>query len=1214
MLPDERSAEPSNVAPTAVLVVGMHRSGTSALAGTLSMAGIELGSRLVPPAADNPKGFFEHDAVWRIHHDLLVEIGSSWHDIRPLLGDWPDGQPAKKAVARLRVELERSFSKSQLWGVKDPRLSRCFAIWPKLLVGLGVQPKVILALRDPIEVAASLQKRDGLGLAHALALWLRYTLDAEQATRSLPRVVMEYTNLLKDWRKELDRLRTELALPLPVNRNDSAIDSFLDQTLRHHTADSTTVALPQPYADWCTKTVWAMRALDENPRQAAADLDAILRAFDFHLDNALAEQSTALLKQVDNQIHTIRFLETEREKFILDQDKMRQRLELLSVERQTLDLERARINFDAKRLERELLQADSDRASFDHDQKEKRLEFVKLNEQHDSLKRLIEQERARWSCSQSELVEVRNALQNAKWQLDHIRGELDQVYRSRSWRITRPLRYVLRQTRQIRNLARDLRGLLRIAGQPIMATATSPVVQMQPPPTELDYGVTSHAGDQVTRLLIITPDLHGPIRNGGIGTAFSALAEAAVRDGFNVTILYTLGQHSEDGPISRWVEHYAAHGVRLIPLDDAKGDTPTIDAPWYRIGAWRVHTWLQQHQQQFDIVVFPEWMGLAYYVLLAKGQGLAYEGLPIVVNTHSPESWAAEGNRRMPDWPDDIDRDFMERESVRRADLVVSPSAYMLDWMREHRWQLPSQSLVIPNLTPKSLRMATAMRCFSSQHIDRIVFFGRLEPRKGLKLFCDAIDRLPVNVRKHIGRVTFLGKSIATPGGFDSRQFIAQRSAQWGVSVEVLTDRNRDGALAELEQPGTLAVIPSLVENSPYTVLECLMRGIIFLASRVGGIPELLAASDHASHLFDPNPRALAQALEGAIMHGIQPAALAWDTEEVEQSWLTLLRSFSEKEKRNQPALTISSEMPRVSVCLVHYNRPHLLAQALDSLRAQTYTNFEVVLVDDGSPSDEAKTYLEAIEHEFATRQWQIIRQENSYLGAARNTAASAAKGDYLLFMDDDNVATPEMISTFVQAAVASGADVLTCPTMPFTGNRPPHKLERIWLPLGGAVGAGLYRNAFGDANALWKRSSFKQVGGYTTDYGVGHEDWELFADAVLSGLRLELVAKPLYWYRVNKQGMLRTGDHWADHARSLRPYLRHDPQGLGMALAYGLLLQRLREIGTQPVVHRAARWRALLRAARLAGDPSLRAQFLGSMRSQGLRVAIRRALAKAGR
>jgi hypothetical protein len=185
---------------------------------------------------------------------------------------------------------------------------------------------------------------------------------------------------------------------------------------------------------------------------------------------------------------------------------------------------------------------------------------------------------------------------------------------------------------------------------------------------------------------------------------------------------------------------------------------------------------------------------------------------------------------------------------------------------------------------------------------------------------------------------------------------------------------------------------------------------------------------------------------------------------------------------------------------------------------------------------------------------------------------------------------------------------------MPFSGNHPPAKPKRIWLPLGGAAGAGLYRNAFGDANALWKRTAFEQVGGYTTDYGVGHEDWELFADAVLSGLRLELVPEPLYWYRVNSNGMLRAGDHWADHARSVRPYLRHDPQGLGVALAYGLFLQRLRDIGTQPSAHKYSRWRALLRAAKLAHDSSVRVQFLGAVRSQGLRVAIRRALAKAGR
>lgn len=1192
MLLGKRGEESSNVVPTAVLVVGMHRSGTSALTGILSLAGVDLGPCLVPPAEDNPKGFFEHNSVWQIHHDLLVEIGSSWHDIRPLPNDWPSGQAAKKALARLCAELEHDFSKSQLWGVKDPRLSRCFVIWPTLLADLGVQPKVILALRDPLEVAMSLQKRDGLGLTHALALWLRYTLDAERTTRGMPRVMVEYDRLLADWRRELDRLRVELMLPLQVNSKADAIKDFLDPELRHNKADIMSATPPQPYADWCTRTVQAIRTISTDPQQSETELDEILRAFNSHLDNALAEQSTVFLKQIYEQDNTIRNLDIEREKLTFKKDKLQTVSERLAVERESLRLEREKLNFEKEILDIERQKVTNDR---DHS--------LSLQEQ-------INRERARWACSHSELVTARNALRDAQWQIDHTKNELDRVYKSRSWRITRPLRGTFWRLRQVRQLVRDVRGVITQVSYKPTTQITPQAISSRLPAPRWYPDIASHAQQ---RLLIVTPDLHGPIRNGGIGTAFAALAETAANLGFDVTIAYTLGLHSEDGPISRWVEHYEERGIRLIPLEE-QGCGPVIDAPWYRVPAWHVHNWLRKIQQEFDVVIFPEWMGLAYYVLLAKNQGLDYNELTIIINTHSPESWAVEGNRHLPEWPDAIDRDFMERECVRRADVLVSPSAYMLDWMSAHGWQLAERRMVIPNLMPQSLRVASqSARINSKQHIERIVFFGRLEPRKGLKLFCDAIDRLPTAVREQIGSVVFLGKAIATAGGFDSRQFIAHRSSRWGIIVEVLTDRNRDGALAELEQPGTLAVIPSLVENSPYTVLECLTRGIIFLASRVGGIPEIIAIDDHASHLFTPNPSALAHALEAAILHGLPPAKLTWNEDELEERWGTLLHSLSTQAQAS-PLVTSAVTDPLVSVCLVHYNRPHLLEQALDSLRGQTYENFEVILVDDGSPSEEANTYLDAIAPEFTGRRWQIIRQPNSYLGAARNTAAQAARGDYLLFMDDDNLATPEMLTTFVKAAVTSGADVLTCPNMPFSGNHPPAKPERIWLPLGGAVGAGLYRNAFGDANALWKRTAFERVGGYTTDYGVGHEDWELFADAVLSGLRLELVPKPLYWYRVNPGGMLRAGDHWADHARSVRPYIRHDPQGLGVALAYGLFLQRLREVGTQPSAHKSSRLRALLRAAKLANDPSLRAQFLGAARSQGLRVAIRRALAKAGR
>lgn len=715
------------------------------------------------------------------------------------------------------------------------------------------------------------------------------------------------------------------------------------------------------------------------------------------------------------------------------------------------------------------------------------------------------------------------------------------------------------------------------------------------------------------RVLIVTAEVHGPVRNGGIGTAFGALAIKCADAGMRVTIAYTRGAFSEDGPVSRWVEHYAQRGVTLLPIDESTlDDMPALDAPAQRRAAWQVHHWLRKRADLFDVAIFPEWQGMAYYVLVAKGQGLGYENLQIVVNTHGPEFWAQEANRQLPSSVEFVELDFMERECVRRADVVVSPSAYLFNWMRAHQWTLAEPSVVIPNLMPSEFQGEVSTELNSSA-VSRVVFFGRLEARKGLKLFCDALDRISSSSRSRIGEIVFLGRNVLLPDGRDARSWIEQRSEGWGLSLRFLTDKNRDEALAELQAPGTLAVIPSLLENSPYTVLECLSVGVRFLASKVGGIPEIVASNDHPTHLFEPTPGALANRLDHALEHGIAPARLAWKHEDVESRWMDLLSGLA---RRQSVAVALSAEpRPRVSVCVVHYNRPHLLARALDAVRAQTYQNIEVVLVDDGSPGAEAQRYLDELEPEFEARGWQIIRQSNSYLGAARNAAAKAARGDYIVFLDDDDLAFPRLVETFVTAATHSKADVLTCVNCYFTGDEPPEKPHRIWIPLGGAVGAGLFRNVFGGADAMWRRDAYWQIGGSTTDYGVGHEDWELLGHAALSGLKVELVPEPLYWYRVNPHGMLQSGDRMANLARSVRAYQRSDPGGLGAALSYGLFLQQQEEgRATNIRKDRRALARAVLRAANLARDPAIRAQFIGTMRSQGLRAAMSRALNKASR
>ena len=187
-----------------------------------------------------------------------------------------------------------------------------------------------------------------------------------------------------------------------------------------------------------------------------------------------------------------------------------------------------------------------------------------------------------------------------------------------------------------------------------------------------------------------------------------------------------------------------------------------------------------------------------------------------------------------------------------------------------------------------------------------------------------------------------------------------------------------------------------------------------------------------------------------------------------------------------------SAAQPRVSVCIAHFNRPEHLRQALESLRAQDYPNFEVIVVDDGSTLPAAVAYLDALEPEFAARGWRILRQENLYPGAARNNAARHATGEYLLFMDDDNVAKPHEISRFIQVANRTGADILTCFKEIIQGDDPihidqiPHSLS---LFLGDSLAVGAFYNCLGDTNALVRRDSFLAIGGFTEDWGYNHED-----------------------------------------------------------------------------------------------------------------------------
>jgi GT2 family glycosyltransferase/glycosyltransferase involved in cell wall biosynthesis len=646
------------------------------------------------------------------------------------------------------------------------------------------------------------------------------------------------------------------------------------------------------------------------------------------------------------------------------------------------------------------------------------------------------------------------------------------------------------------------------------------------------------------RICIVTSDFVGPIRNGGIGTAYYGLALALAQGGHEVTVLYVLGDYCENQDIRHWQDRCRCLGVEFVPMP--RLERLTFDGPWCQQTAYSVYEWLKP--RTYDVVHFHEWRGHGYHALLAKRQGLAFTNTLLCVGTHSPYLWHKISDGVFVDTLEDIEFDFLERQSVALADVVISPSAYLVEWMKGQGWDLPRNVIVRQNVLPNV--PSAPVHAHKAHVVKELVFFGRLEVRKGLLTFCDALDRLAGQGLDAELRVTFLGKS-STVAGRDSMEFLETRATAWPFSWSVIQDRDQAGAREYLQAPGRLAVVPSIVENSPYTVLECLGHGIPFIASDTGGIPELVGAEDRSRVLFHPTPRELAAKLGETLGREFLPARPAASPDAVRREWIEWHDSL--RQPTREATRTESKATPLVSVCLVHFNRPRYLHQAVQSLRTQDYPHIEVVLVDDGSTDTEAIALLDELEPEFESHGWRIVRQENRYLGAARNTAARHARGEYLLFMDDDNVAKPHQISTFVRAAQASGADILTCFMDVFGGDEPPadgNPQVMRWLPLGGAGAVGLFWNCFGDANGLIKREVFASLGGLTEDYGLGHEDWEFYAKAVLNGFRLQVVPEPLFWYRASQQGMLRNTSFVANHMRSIRPYLDRLPGDLrGLAL-----------------------------------------------------------------
>jgi O-antigen biosynthesis protein len=744
--------------------------------------------------------------------------------------------------------------------------------------------------------------------------------------------------------------------------------------------------------------------------------------------------------------------------------------------------------------------------------------------------------------------------------------------------------------------------------------------------TSLRADVVDGGGGRRRRVCIVAWEYEDVVvHGGGIGTAFTALARSLAHAGHEVTVLVNRADPVDYTAMltAGWDEWRALILQRdNVTLFEPEGGIASLDKARDRCGfacvwSYVAFRWLAARDGQFDIVHFHDNAAFGYYSILARQQKQHFANTLLVVGAHGPHFWERKANRVYLTDTYNLEADYMERYMARWCDYLIAPSQFIVDWMWRNDWQLsPARVRVWQNIMPVSklvlerrlVRSRAVMNntafyagpdpkrdaalalddaelpsgcataeCAQAHAIrpratKRIVFFGRHETRKGLGVFIDAVRLINATLLAHGIALVFLGSQSIVQGR-SSDEFIYQHCLDAQLTCEQLTDLGRTAAHEQLTMPDTLTVVASLTENSPYTVLECLGKPLPFIASRVGGIPELVAAEDRDRTLFEPTARALADRLLHVIEHGLVPARYAVTPAETERVWVDWHASVPIRPAAFATDVSAGgSSLPPVVLCVAHRNSAALLGETLDAAFAEAARyggDTLIVLADAGSDDAAAQAAVDAFAQRQGARTLLLRLPATTAVGEARNQCVAAAKeSKYVVFVDAGDAIGATALATMVDLAERRNLSVLSAPARLV---RP--RTEEIELYTGcGEHGDGmaLYHNCYGSTAALIRRDAFLRAGGFRRDeFGVDDSTHALFASILLrGGGRLETCACAVLFTRrwtgadAEQPRFGDVPDEFVRRSRQVRPFLGALPPSMRAVGAFAVdMYQTMREI-----------------------------------------------------
>ncbi|WP_211353912.1 glycosyltransferase [Thiohalocapsa marina] len=959
-----------------IFVLGMHRSGTSALTRIINMMGASLGpAHLVGgPAADNPKGFWERTDVSGLNDDLLRELDCRWDDIAHLSPQdfdrlWPE--PLLDRLQQVLFQLDTH----RPWVLKDPRLCLTLPVWRRHLE----VPVCILMHRSPIEVAQSLSARNGFSLTHGIALWEQYTLSALQGSAGLPRRVLSYAHLLERPMETVGELYEFLreaevgGLRLPSEREVAA---FLDNGLRHHEttvesmdgylnlaqqrlalamADGSALSwteVPQPSAG-AVETLALIRSQRVNAEQVHASLQRLQA--DLVDAHAELERSVQAAEQVASQDREIAALGTDLTTVQRRAGELQERLDASLVEIDAKDTQIAALGTDLTTVQRrsEALAQQVDHTLADNASK------TALAEQLAQETMLL----GRWLDGIDS--SFRAAMGSWRWRLGDsaVRSVERLMRRSKPALATDHIEAVLAEFRRWRQDGGAWGRVWKIQLRPPVG-ANLGSVPVQTPRSSASASATPltprlpHAAEGKPDVLIFPIiDWHFRIqRPQHIARCLGELGHRVFY--FTTTPLpetEQAGYEILENPatnvyLCRLTHRGAAVSIYDRPMDEAVRDA--MLSSLQRLQAeWMLHC-------PVSVVHLPFWGPLAAAI---PGGPVIYDCMDYHAgfSTHTAQ---------------------MQREEDRLfqlADAVITTS----DWLSKRiAHKAPTNVLIRNGAEVQRFKEAAAANNTSPGSRPVVGYVGAIAEWFDTALVAAAADAYP----------DWDFVLVGATHGCDTRPLEKR------PNVQLLGEQPYDSIPARVAAFDVCIIPFQLTEliqaTNPVKAYEYLSARKPVVATN---LPELRPLTDlvHVTDSHEAFITALATAMDEHDDAILRTNRQAWATD---QDWLGRARQFE---------TVMSAQLPKASVIVLTYNNLDYTKACLESLEQFTdYPDWELIIVDNAS-TDGTPAFLQ----DYAGGRSHvrlILNDDNLGFAGGNNCGLRVAKGDYVVLLNNDTYVT----------------------------------------------------------------------------------------------------------------------------------------------------------------------------------------------------------------